>query len=81
MANILEKIVADKRTELQLRKKTKPLDSFIQKVVPTERDFYSALAKPGTNFILECKKASPSKVDLQIGQPFHSVEDILCPSN
>lgn len=61
MANILEKIVADKRTELQLRKKTKPLDSFIQKVVPTERDFYSALAKPGTNFILECKKASPSK--------------------
>ena len=61
MANVLEKIVADKRIELVKRKQDKPLDSFINNVVPTKRDFYGELAKPGTNFILECKKASPSK--------------------
>jgi indole-3-glycerol phosphate synthase/phosphoribosylanthranilate isomerase len=61
MANVLEKIVADKRIELESRKANKPLESFIHEVVPSERDFYGELAKPGTNFILECKKASPSK--------------------
>ena len=61
MANVLEKIIIDKRTELQQRKIDKPLDNFINDVVPTTRDFYAALAKPGTNYILECKKASPSK--------------------
>ena len=61
MANVLEKIVADKRIELESRKANRPLESFIDEVVPTERDFYGELAKPGTNFILECKKASPSK--------------------
>ncbi|BBN81315.1 tryptophan biosynthesis protein TrpCF [Pseudoalteromonas sp. A25] len=61
MANVLDKIVADKQIELQQRKASMPLASFIDKVQPTTRDFYGALAKPGTQFILECKKASPSK--------------------
>ncbi|CAM4145192.1 bifunctional indole-3-glycerol-phosphate synthase TrpC/phosphoribosylanthranilate isomerase TrpF [Pseudoalteromonas byunsanensis] len=61
MANVLEKIVADKRVELEQRKATLPLESFIHAVEPTQRDFYAALAKSGTQFILECKKASPSK--------------------
>jgi indole-3-glycerol phosphate synthase/phosphoribosylanthranilate isomerase len=61
MANVLEKIIVDKRAELQQRKIDRPLDSFINDVVPTTRDFYAELAKPGTNYILECKKASPSK--------------------
>ncbi|MBD1581661.1 bifunctional indole-3-glycerol-phosphate synthase TrpC/phosphoribosylanthranilate isomerase TrpF [Pseudoalteromonas sp. S16_S37] len=61
MANVLDKIVADKQIELQKRKASFPLASFKDKVQPTTRDFYGALAKPGTQFILECKKASPSK--------------------
>ncbi|TQF71392.1 bifunctional indole-3-glycerol-phosphate synthase TrpC/phosphoribosylanthranilate isomerase TrpF [Pseudoalteromonas luteoviolacea] len=61
MANVLEKIVADKRIELEERKQTLSLSEFKDHVVPTERDFYGEMSKPGTQFILECKKASPSK--------------------
>ncbi|MEL7308141.1 MAG: bifunctional indole-3-glycerol-phosphate synthase TrpC/phosphoribosylanthranilate isomerase TrpF, partial [Pseudomonadota bacterium] len=61
MANVLDKIVADKRIELEQRKAQRPLESFISDVVPTKRDFEAALAATGTQFILECKKASPSK--------------------
>ncbi len=61
MANVLEKIVADKRIEVEARKRALPLADFINELTPSTRDFFTALAKPGTNFILECKKASPSK--------------------
>ncbi|MFY8297621.1 bifunctional indole-3-glycerol-phosphate synthase TrpC/phosphoribosylanthranilate isomerase TrpF [Pseudoalteromonas sp. SS15] len=61
MANVLEKIVADKQQEVALRKQQNPLDSFINDLVPSDRDFQAALAATGTQFILECKKASPSK--------------------
>jgi indole-3-glycerol phosphate synthase/phosphoribosylanthranilate isomerase len=61
MANVLEKIVENKRTELTKRKSHFPLVEFIDKVKPSNRDFYRALSKKGTQFILECKKASPSK--------------------
>ncbi len=65
MANILEKIVTDKRIEIDALKKAKPLASFIDELVPTTKDMYAALRrtedKPEAGFILECKKASPSK--------------------
>lgn len=61
MANVLDKIVADKKIELIERKSKRPLESFKHQAIPTNRDFYKALAAPGTQFILECKKASPSK--------------------
>jgi len=65
MANILEKIVADKRIEIAQRKIDFPLSDFIDTLVPTEKDMYAALdRKQGyahAGFILECKKASPSK--------------------
>ncbi|MCG7535860.1 bifunctional indole-3-glycerol-phosphate synthase TrpC/phosphoribosylanthranilate isomerase TrpF [Pseudoalteromonas sp. OOF1S-7] len=61
MANVLENIVADKEIEVAQRKKARPLDSFIAQITPSERDFHAALSNPGTQFILECKKASPSK--------------------
>lgn len=61
MSNILEKIVADKRDEVALRKENVPVESFKQEITVSTRDFYAALAKPTTSFILECKKASPSK--------------------
>ncbi|MCO4798250.1 MAG: bifunctional indole-3-glycerol-phosphate synthase TrpC/phosphoribosylanthranilate isomerase TrpF [Colwelliaceae bacterium] len=65
MANVLEKIVADKRIEVERLKQEKPLASFIDDLKPTTKDMYAALdRKQGKNhagFILECKKASPSK--------------------
>ncbi len=65
MANILEKIVHDKRIEIDSLKLAKPLASFIDELEPTTKDMYAALArtkdKPQAGFILECKKASPSK--------------------
>jgi indole-3-glycerol phosphate synthase/phosphoribosylanthranilate isomerase len=61
MANVLEKIVADKRLEIAKRKLTLPLQSFIEQLEPSERSFYEALAEPNAGYILECKKASPSK--------------------
>lgn len=65
MANILEKIVADKRIEIDALKIAKPLASFIDQLTPTTKDMYTALRrtadKPEAGFILECKKASPSK--------------------
>jgi len=63
--NILEKIVTDKRIEIDALKVTKPLTSFIDGLTPTTKDMYAALRrtkdKPEAGFILECKKASPSK--------------------
>ncbi len=65
MANILEKIVIDKRVTVEELKKSLPLESFINSLVPTQKDMYKALTrteeKPYAGFILECKKASPSK--------------------
>ncbi len=65
MANILEKIVHDKRIEIDALKSAKPLASFIDELVPSTKDMYAALTrtkeKPQAGFILECKKASPSK--------------------
>ncbi|RHW75464.1 bifunctional indole-3-glycerol-phosphate synthase TrpC/phosphoribosylanthranilate isomerase TrpF [Colwellia sp. RSH04] len=65
MANILQQIVENKRIEIDALKKSKPLESFISELVPTNKDMYKALRrtpeKPEAGFILECKKASPSK--------------------
>lgn len=61
MANVLDKIVADKRIELADRKSQRPLASFTDGLTPSDRSFYDALAKPNAGYIFECKKASPSK--------------------
>lgn len=65
MANILEQIVMDKRDAVIALKAKLPLASFIDQLVPSQKDMYSALRrteeKPHAGFILECKKASPSK--------------------
>ena len=63
--NVLEKIVANKRIEVAKLKQKKPLESFIAQLAPSEKDMYAALdrkqGKSHAGFILECKKASPSK--------------------
>jgi len=61
MANVLEKIVFDKKCEIAQRKIDLPLANFIDALTPSDRSFYAALAQPNAGFVLECKKASPSK--------------------
>ncbi|MER2493568.1 bifunctional indole-3-glycerol-phosphate synthase TrpC/phosphoribosylanthranilate isomerase TrpF [Catenovulum sediminis] len=61
MANVLEKICADKMIEVDQQKKERPLSSFVDTLKPSDRSLYAALSKPAAGFILECKKASPSK--------------------
>ncbi|WP_330981910.1 MULTISPECIES: bifunctional indole-3-glycerol-phosphate synthase TrpC/phosphoribosylanthranilate isomerase TrpF [Enterobacterales] len=61
MQTVLAKIVADKRLWVEARKAQQPLASFQNDVEPGKRHFYDALQGARTAFILECKKASPSK--------------------
>ncbi|WP_034915131.1 bifunctional indole-3-glycerol-phosphate synthase TrpC/phosphoribosylanthranilate isomerase TrpF [Erwinia sp. 9145] len=58
---VLAKIVQDKAVWLAARQQAQPLSSFQDEVTPSTRSFYDALAGTRTVFILECKKASPSK--------------------
>ncbi|MEN3259114.1 bifunctional indole-3-glycerol-phosphate synthase TrpC/phosphoribosylanthranilate isomerase TrpF [Sodalis endosymbiont of Spalangia cameroni] len=58
---VLAKIVADKYEWVAERKRLQPLESFRHQVQPSTRSFYHALSGTRTAFILECKKASPSK--------------------
>ncbi|MBK0031562.1 bifunctional indole-3-glycerol-phosphate synthase TrpC/phosphoribosylanthranilate isomerase TrpF [Erwinia sp. S43] len=58
---VLNKIVADKAIWLAARQQQQPLASFQNDIVPSTRSFYDALSGTRTVFILECKKASPSK--------------------
>lgn len=74
MANILEKIVADKRVELVALEQALPLASFKDSLTPSVKSFYDALANSPTGFIFECKKASPSKG--LIREPF-DLDEIL----
>lgn len=60
-ATVLQNIVDDKASFLIERKAEQPLDSFIAEVKPSQRSFYQALSAKRPVFILECKKASPSK--------------------
>ncbi|HEX4502333.1 MAG TPA: bifunctional indole-3-glycerol-phosphate synthase TrpC/phosphoribosylanthranilate isomerase TrpF [Scandinavium sp.] len=61
MQTVLANIVADKRIWVEARKVQQPLASFQNEVQPSQRHFYDALQGARTAFILECKKASPSK--------------------
>ncbi|WP_068714018.1 bifunctional indole-3-glycerol-phosphate synthase TrpC/phosphoribosylanthranilate isomerase TrpF [Vibrio tritonius] len=61
MAEVLAKIVNDKYLWVEQRKAEQPLESFQPLLTRSDRSFYDALGTPETAFILECKKASPSK--------------------
>ncbi|GLR72796.1 bifunctional indole-3-glycerol-phosphate synthase TrpC/phosphoribosylanthranilate isomerase TrpF [Agaribacter marinus] len=61
MANVLKKIVADKRLEVSQREIDFPLNAFKDALSPSKKSFLAALQKDKAGFIFECKKASPSK--------------------
>ncbi|MBX9444890.1 bifunctional indole-3-glycerol-phosphate synthase TrpC/phosphoribosylanthranilate isomerase TrpF [Dickeya chrysanthemi] len=58
---VLTKIVRDKAQWIAERQQRQPLDSFQLQVTPSSRHFYQSLKQVNPAFILECKKASPSK--------------------
>jgi indole-3-glycerol phosphate synthase len=65
LANILDKIIADKRAEVNYRKSQRSLEQLKEQVraKPKCRNFYKAVTRPssrGINVIAEVKKASPS---------------------
>jgi indole-3-glycerol phosphate synthase/phosphoribosylanthranilate isomerase len=57
----LEKMLEHKRIEVVDRMKRRPLASFEREIEPSDRSLEAALKKQKTGFIMECKKASPSK--------------------
>ncbi|OOF56888.1 bifunctional indole-3-glycerol-phosphate synthase TrpC/phosphoribosylanthranilate isomerase TrpF [Rodentibacter genomosp. 2] len=63
-ATVLQKIVLDKGAWVKAKEAEFPLRAFQQNITKSDRSFYDALSK-GTHqkpaYILECKKASPSK--------------------
>jgi indole-3-glycerol phosphate synthase len=65
LGNVLDKIIADKRTEVQSRRSQTSLEQLKDRVrgLPKCRNFYKAVTKPnprGINVIAEVKKSSPS---------------------
>ncbi|KAB8313604.1 bifunctional indole-3-glycerol-phosphate synthase TrpC/phosphoribosylanthranilate isomerase TrpF [Erwinia endophytica] len=58
---VLNKIVRDKAVWLAERQRQQPLETFQSQITLSTRSFYHALQGTRTVFILECKKASPSK--------------------
>jgi len=65
LANILDKIIADKRAEVSYRQSQKSLEQLKEQIraKPKCRNFYKAVTRPssrGINVIAEVKKASPS---------------------
>jgi len=65
LANVLDRIIADKRIEVCCRQSQKSLDQLKEQIgaLPRCRNFYTAVTKPnlrGINVIAEVKKASPS---------------------
>lgn len=65
MANILDKIIADKKAEVRSRQSQTSLETLKEQIrsLPRCRNFYKAVTEPnsrGINVIAEVKKASPS---------------------
>lgn len=58
---ILKKIILDKNEWIKYYKKKTPLKNLKYNILPTKRSFYNSISNSNTSFILECKKASPSK--------------------
>lgn len=58
---MLEQIIAHKRDEVARRKQDCPLETFQRDLPRATGRFLNALSGVGPHFILECKKASPSR--------------------
>ncbi len=64
-SNVLNNIVLHKEKEVEQRKQLVPLADLQATVSPSRRSLKAALEQPGNRFILEYKRASPSKGDIR----------------
>ncbi len=69
---ILDEIVATRRKRIESHKSETPIDGLLDGLKASDRDFATALRSPQPAFILECKKASPSRG--LIREPFDLAE-------
>jgi len=60
-SGVLTKIIENKRWEITQRKIDRRLDSFKEDLSKSDRSLHKALSNDHSDFIFECKKASPSK--------------------
>lgn len=60
-SSILNEIVETRRSSVQAFLAQLDIASVEKQLAPSQRSLYQALAQPRASFILECKKASPSK--------------------
>lgn len=64
---VLSQIADKRRADLAARFDGVSLDSLRQQANPTRRSLAASLSRPGSRFILEVKKASPSSGDIRRG--------------
>ena len=57
---MLKQIIGNKRKEVELAKKSMPLDNFKPKIQKSTRDFKKSLSQNKLNLIAEFKRKSPS---------------------
>ncbi|MBI2139929.1 indole-3-glycerol phosphate synthase TrpC [Candidatus Woesearchaeota archaeon] len=57
---ILQKIIAEKKKEIEQRKKKLPLKELVPKLAKSENSFKKAISQKGLSLIAEIKRASPS---------------------
>ncbi len=60
MPSILRQIIEHKRQEIDQQKRNSPLKRLTKDILPSTRNFASAISGKGLSFIAEIKKASPS---------------------
>lgn len=69
---VLDRILATKREELTVARANESLSSLLSRCEPSRRSLHDALSPTGRHFILEVKKASPSRgqirPDLDVGK-------------
>lgn len=61
----LDQILQHKRQEVAARRERVPLAELQAGLTPSDRSLADALAQPRTGFVLECKRASPSRGTLR----------------
>ena len=70
---ILDKIIEEKKKEIEKSKEAEPLEGFKSKLRRSEANFGKALAQGGLSLIAEIKKKSPSKGEIRKGFDFNEI--------
>ncbi|MBA3511459.1 bifunctional indole-3-glycerol-phosphate synthase TrpC/phosphoribosylanthranilate isomerase TrpF [Sphingomonas sp.] len=77
-AGVLGEIARAKKRELTSRFDGVSLDGLRSHATPTRRSLAEAIAKPGSSFILEIKKASPSEGAIRLGADANALARSYC---